>query len=298
MYLIGFSLIALIGCYRYSLSPHQYIDDDRPSLTPKIFAEGYISTADGAEFGSVFSKDYKEFYYAIDLGGRAEIRSCQVNKGKWTMPATIIADTTYSYNDPMLSPDETTLYYISDMPRDAQDTIPDYDIWYSQKVAAGWSAPINAGMNINTDRNEFYISFTESGTMYFASNRDKEMNRTHDLDIYKAEQVDGIYLSPQKQSDAINTRGYEGDVFIAPDESYIIFSSARRTGLGRADLYVSFKNEDGQWSDAVIMGEPISSANHEICPFVTRDGKYFFYTRNQDIYWVSADLIHNFNLNR
>lgn len=283
------------SCNRSDIQKLQYIDDARPALIPKVFAQGVISTEDGAEFGSVFSKDGSEFYYGVDLEGRAEIRYTKLDNGKWNTPQRIIYDDKFSYNDPFLSPDETRLYYISDMPKNSKDTINDYDIWYSIKEEDQWSAPINAGTEINTDRNEFYISFTEGGAMYFASHRGKELERTHDLDIYRSEYKQGAFQTPEKLSSAINSRGYEGDVFIAPDESYIIFSAARRSGLGKADLYVSFKDESDNWTQAVIMGEPISSANHEICPFVTRDGKYFFYTSNQDIYWVDAEVIQTFH---
>jgi hypothetical protein len=40
------------------------------------------------------------------------------------------------------------------------------------------------------------------------------------------------------------------------------------------------------------MGDKINTKNHELCPFVSKDGKYLFYTSNQDIYWVSAEIIN------
>lgn len=289
--------LTILCCNKTTYDSLKYLDKDIPHLKPKVFAEGIISTEEGAEFGSVFTENGEEIYFGVDLDGRAEIRHASIIDGKWTHPITIISHGEYSYNDPFLSPDESRLYYISNMPVSAKDTISDYDIWYSIKEKGKWSAPINAGTEINTDRNEFYISFTKSGAMYFASHRGKELKRKHDLDIYRSECLDSVYQTPINVGDAINTSGYEGDVFIAPDESYIIFSSARRSGLGKADLYISFKDENNYWTKAVIMGEPISSENHEICPFVTRDGKYFFYTSNQDIYWVSTELINSYHPN-
>ena len=90
--------------------------------------------------------------------------------------------------------------------------------------------------------------------------------------------------------------GYYGDldVFIAPDESYIIFASQRRDGKGMGDLYISFKNEVGEWKQAVNMDRGISTDKHELCPYVTKDGKYFFYTSNQDIYWISTEIFDDY----
>jgi len=70
----------------------------------------------------------------------------------------------------------------------------------------------------------------------------------------------------------------------------------RPDGLGRGDLYVSFKHEDGSWSKSMNMGPQINTVHHELCPYVTSDGKYFFYTSNEDIYWVSTDIIHQLRM--
>jgi len=87
------------------------------------------------------------------------------------------------------------------------------------------------------------------------------------------------------------TRAYEGDPFLAPDGSYILFSSTRKSGEGRRDLFVSFAEDDGTWSKALSLGKRINTPEIEFCPFVTRDGKFLFYTSNEDIYWVDAAVI-------
>ena len=103
--------------------------------------------------------------------------------------------------------------------------------------------------------------------------------------------VNNEFQKPIRLSEAINTNQYEADVFISPDESYMIFCSTRDDSFGRGDLYVSFRNHDGNWSPAKNMGGQINTSNYEYCPFVTKDGKYLFYTSNQDIYWISTEII-------
>ncbi len=269
---------------------HLYLDQQLPSMTPEIFAPGVISKENEYEFGSVFSKDGTEFFYGVDVGGRSEIRYTRLDKNKWTIPKTIISHAVYGYNDPFLSPDEYRLYYISDMPLDGLGNRKDHDIWYSEKRPYGWSKPINAGENINTNKNEYYISFTNNGTMYFSSNRGKNNN----FDIYASKMEQNRFQEPTKLSDAINTAAYEADVFVSPDESFVIFCATRSEGLGRGDLYISFKQEDGTWTTSKNMGPLINTKNHELCPFVTKDGKYFFYTSNKDIYWVDAKILDQF----
>ena len=284
-------LTVTLSCDRTLSKKLTYIDQDRPNQQPKLFAVNFISQKNESEFGSIFSAKGDECYFAADVEGRSEIRYTKLEDGQWSQPKKVISHKKYSYNDPFLSVDERQLFYISEMPRNANDSIKDYDIWYSNKIGNGWSEPINAGEAINTDNDEYYISFTSAATMYFASNRDKAAKRKHDFDIYRSTCIDGKFQPPVKLGDAINSKAYEADVFVSPDESYLIYCSARRSGLGKGDLYISFKDDNGNWTTSISMGETINTANHELCPFVTKDGKYFFYTSNQDIYWVSTSII-------
>ena len=271
-----------------------YLGQINPGLQPKIFAPDIVSKSNEYEFGSVFSGDANEFYYAMNnKNGKAEIRYMVQIDNKWTESKKINFNNNYSFNDPFLSIDENRMYFISDMPLDGKGQKKDYDIWYSIRNGESWSEPINAGNAINSEKNEYYISFTQNGTMYFASNIESEKGKERNYDIYYSELKDNEFQKPVRMSESINSFGYEADVFIAPDENYIIFCSMREDGYGRGDLYISFKEND-KWTKAKNMGNKINSSGHELCPFVTRDGKYFFYTSNKDIYWVDAQIIESF----
>ena len=69
--------------------------------------------------------------------------------------------------------------------------------------------------------------------------------------------------------------------YIAPDESYMIFSAYEIGGIENNDLYIVFKEDDGNWSDAVNMGESINTEYQEQFPRVSNDGKYLFFTSNR-----------------
>jgi Tol biopolymer transport system component len=61
------------------------------------------------------------------------------------------------------------------------------------------------------------------------------------------------------------------------------------------DLYISFRTEDGGWTESVNMGITVNSAGQDLCPKVTPDGKYLFLlsSRNghNNIYWMDAGII-------
>ncbi len=269
----------------------KYLGERTPGMTPIKFSPDIVSLPDQHEFGSVFSNNGNEFYYGVDIAGKAEIRFMRLAGNQWTKPVTLISGETFSFNDPMLSPDERKLYFISDRPLNKLGNKKDYDIWYVDKNGEGWSEPVNAGPTINSDKNEYYISFSKKGTMYFSSNRKVKDEWTDNYNIFASVTDRGQFWKPLALNDSVNTQHYEADVMVASDESYLIFCGNRPDGYGRGDLYISFKKPDDTWTKAKNMGKTINTTGHELCPFVTGDGKYFFYTSNQDIYWVDARII-------
>lgn len=277
---------SLISFSQESNTSLTYLGQKPPTATPEIFAPDIISKKGVSEFGSVFNAAATEFFYGVDTNNGTEIQYSKLQGNTWSSPKTILSHKAYGFNDPFLSPDENRLYFISQKALEGSGAKQDHDIWYVERQGNSWSQPINAGPNINSLGEEYYMSFTASGTMYFSSN--KEQN---DFDIYASQYKEGTFQEAISLGDAINTSNYEADVFVDPEETYVIFCARRPEGLGRGDLYISFKNTDGTWTPSINMGTTINTRGHELCPFVTKDGKYFFYTSNQDIYWVSAKVI-------
>lgn len=274
-----------------------YFGQNPPSTIPQKFAPGIISKPDRYEFGCTLSKDGIEFYFGVDNEGKMEIHRTILKDSQWSIQENIFPNDSCGYNDPMFSNDENRLYFISNRPTKLKDTLKDIDIWYIERVDNGWSEPINLGAPINNHLDQYYISFSKESTIYFGSKDTTEGAPSYAFDIYESQLKDGRYSTPEKLPAEINTNRYEADVFIAPDESYMIFCSIRRHGFGIGDLYISFKDENRNWTEAINMGDKINTEHHELCPYVTKDGKYFFYTSNKDIYWVSTEIFKELQTN-
>lgn len=272
----------------------KYLGQKPPKIQPELFAPDIISKKNKSLFGSVFNKGGTEFYYGVDVNGKSEIWFTKLENKEWTKPETLLSLNHYNANDPFLSNDENQLYFISNK-ANLSDTISDsYNIWYIERDGKDWNLEIfKVDTTVNSDRNEYYMSFTLDGSMYFSSNVDAPPDSQHNFNIYKSKYKNGAFLKSIPMDESINTKDYEADVFIAPDESYIIFCSIRKEGYGQGDLYISFKNDDGNWTKAKNMGEIINTEGHELCPFITKDGKYFFYTSNKKIYWVDSKIINS-----
>ncbi|RPI61635.1 MAG: hypothetical protein EHM44_08305, partial [Ignavibacteriales bacterium] len=85
-------------------------------------------------------------------------------------------------------------------------------------------------------------------------------------------------------SDSINSTGYEFNAFIAPDESYIVFSGYQREdGFGSGDLYISYKFSDGVWTKAKNFGEEINSDKMDYCPYIDTKTNTLYFTSKRSV---------------
>jgi Tol biopolymer transport system component len=289
-------LVAVVGFAAGGESQGDYMGQKPPGMTPELFAPGIVST-DKRELNSVFTPDGKEFYYSISSGGRYTIYVMRQEDGRWTEPEVTSFSNDYSNVDMCVSHDGRKLFFGSNRPRSGKgDAKKGHDIWAVTRTAGGWSEPENLGPLVNSGEHQIYPTVTEDLTLYFQSRREGNIGGS---DLYRAEYVNGEYEKPENLGPAVNTEHNEGDVLIAPDESYLIVStSGRSDSLGRSDLYISFRRADGSWTEVENMGSTINSTATEYCPMLSPDGRYLFFTStksgNGDIYWVDAKIIDSY----
>lgn len=272
---------------------------ERLGTTAKPYAPEFFAKRDRlTRFGMAISNDGAECYYAVALNDngrfREEIRfTSRKDGGGWTEPKPLIpSEKKYKYVDPHFSADGKQLFFIYTKPLDNKNSSKRqfFDIWYVQRTSAGWSAPINLGAPVSTaTANEYYVSLTSKQKMFFGSNRSNANN----FDLYSATLgMDGRYEEPQPLAGKVNTNRYEADVFVAPDESYLVFSSAgRKDGMGQGDLYVSFKDEAGNWGAGINLGKRVNSKRQEFAPSISPDQKALFFSSGGVIHWVSTSVI-------
>jgi Tol biopolymer transport system component len=253
-----------------------YLGQKQPGMQAQLFAPGIVCTGLN-ERDTAISPDGKEFYFTILVKRRGFIIYMKQEKGKWSKPEVASFSGKYSDLEPVFSPDGKKMFFVSNRPLSGQgEPKQDYDIWFVEREGPGWGEPQNPGSPLNSPANEFYPSITKSGAVYFCSRLKASIGGE---DIFKSNFIDGKYTEPENLGEAINTKGEEFNAFVAPDESYIIYTTVGRgPGIGGGDLWINFRKEDGTWSKAVNMGENVNSASLEYCPFVTADGKFLFFT--------------------
>lgn len=296
-------------------SPARYLGQMPPGPTPQVFAPGLVST-DAVELNSVFSPDGREFFFTRLIEGPDE-QAGYPGKNRLILFHSAFDGTAWSAPRPLrlfpgaphawaadmsLSPDGQRLYFMGPHPTTDDSTRRDLNIWVSHRDDGNWSVAEPLAAPVNSPSQEVYSSVVRDGSLYFTSYpTDSGEGRSG---LYRAQaKPGGGFAEPQKVT--IPRAGRMGDTFVAPDESYLIFSAGLPDSIGASDLYLSFKAGDGGWDAPIHLRQEINSALHDYCPVVSPDGKYLFFSRRRsdpatggwpdvvagDVYWVSTEVI-------
>jgi Tol biopolymer transport system component len=260
-----------------------YLGQKPPGLVPKVFAPGIISTRGGHEFSCTFSPDGKEFHF----NRGPNIWVCRWEEEGWTAPAMASFNSSYLDHEPHITADGKKLFFGTGRPQPPSEE-PSYGIWVMEKEGDQWGEPKYHGPGM-------YVTTTTDGTIYVTDTSNPEDWGM----IVRSRLVDGIYGEFELLGGGINTSYHDAHPCIAPDESFLIFDSDRPGALGGEadnDLYISFRNADGSWGEAVQLKD-LSTQGDNMTAYLSPDGKFLFYYAYHDIYWVSSDILKKYKKN-
>jgi len=215
--------------------------------------------------------------------------------GKWTKSKVLPAPLTTSGNEGAcsVSADGRILFF-------TRCTCPDglekcCDIYYSVKQGNTWSEAQKMPGFLNSESWDAQPSISSDGTeLYFASSR-KGGFGGQDIWVSKLNLETGNWGKPINLGDSINTSGDEMSPFIHPDNQTLYFSSDFWQGMGGLDLFLSRKNENGNWITPQNMGYPINTYRDEIGLITNSRGNLAYFSSNRmandlDIYTFELPL--------
>jgi tetratricopeptide (TPR) repeat protein len=275
---VALAFVIVAGCtVEHQSDKLNYFGQNPPDLIPQRFAPDLICLDSTNERDFCLSPDFQELYFTRN----AKIHVSRLNDSIWSEPQPVSFSSEAFDFEAFVTPDNQNLYFISNRLVEG-DSIRSYQMWGMARTDTGWGTP-----EMLTDAGDYYPTTTTSGIIYFTST---------DNDLFRARLIDGKVDYREKLGDSINTDQDEYNAFVAPDESYIILTTAGwGNGYGGGDLYISFRTGENSWSRPRNMGPGINGSTMEYCPNVTPDGKYLFFCSrrdgSEDIYWVDASII-------
>ena len=303
-----------------------YLGEEPPGLTAKLFAPAIVSTNMNEDGGPIFTPDGNEMFWRIGGSPFTTFVYMKQEDGIWSKPE--IAPFSGQYQDAGLaiSPDGKKIFFTSKRPIIGVEGLSKFNTWMTEKINGNWQTPVPVGPPIdNPDDYYTIVSVASDGTLIKQSGIEGGKGG---WDLYESKFINGKYSEPVNLPGNVNTEFNEYGPSISPDGSYIVFQSDNRhDSTGSIDLYVTFKMNDGTWSQGINLGEAINTEYVEKWPGITPDGKYLFFTSDRpvevkyaqyskrrknineikalyefyhtpkyggDIYWISTKIIEKF----
>jgi outer membrane protein OmpA-like peptidoglycan-associated protein len=172
------------------------------------------------------------YTYKNKHGGDIYISLIKNNKIDIPKPLPFPINTKYHESSASLSPDSSTLYFISDRP----GGVGGRDIWVAYKDSKGRWKEVRNIRELNTPYDEEAVFIHPDGrTLYFSS---KGHNTMGGYDIFKSTYKDGYWSKPENLGVPINTADDDLYFVLASSGQRAYFSSSRKGTLGDQDIFM------------------------------------------------------------
>ncbi|MFW6078056.1 MAG: hypothetical protein ACODAE_00435 [Gemmatimonadota bacterium] len=251
---------------------------------PGLYAPGVLSTAD-YELNAAFSPGGDTLLFTKSAFSHWWMTVFMVTRegDGWSEPEVAPFSGRYSDADAIYSPDGSAVYLISDRPIEPGGSPAEFNIWRVPVTNGEFGEPEPLPAPIRSDGNDYFPAVASGGALYFSSARDGGVGG---YDLYRSE-PDGAggWTEPVLLPETVNGESSEIDVVVDPDERFLVFAAyGRDDGLGSGDLYVSFRTDEGGWTEAENLGEPVNSSAREYAPGLSPDGEYLYVTSERTLY--------------
>lgn len=203
-------------------------------------------------FGQIaFSADGQEMYFTRALSNtEAGLKSpysfsryqifimtlSSLNASKPVIRPFSFNNSLYNYLHPCISEDGRFLFFASDMKGSSGGT----DLYYSENINGEWTAPVNAGSQINSPGNELHPHLQGSGKLYFTSDGLPGMGG---LDLFVSDWNGDKFEGTKNLGYPLNSR-YDDFCIFFTEKNKGYLSSNRLAGTNDDLLYFSIGDYD------------------------------------------------------
>lgn len=280
--LLSFLLLVLLAAASTSSAITQA--PQTPAVAPQIFAPGIISgpASDGSP---AFTPDGNTLFFTRSGASWSVILESHRKGDSWSQPSIAPFSGIWNDQQPAMSPDGSHLLFVSNRPANTQSSASgNWAIWRADHSSTGWSQPARLPDTINFSTRVFKPTIAADGSVYFmAMEKDKKFR------IVRSQYSGGTYQKAESLPFSDGTLGSTGDVDpeIAPDESFLLFSSDGRRADDPAHehLYIVFHHPNS-WGSVMPVrytGDDLNGGSNDNESRLSPDRKTLFFSSDRSL---------------
>ncbi len=186
----------------------------------------------------------------------------------------------YTESDARISPDGKTLYFIRwKYPYNTGGETAPPDIYFSKLDKNGnWSEAVNLGPPFNDETFNMVVGIRSDGNAMIITGKYDEVYNTN---LYVSYKKNGKWqdIEPMMFENLdykIISRGF----FVTSDFKTLVFADREKGKYGKSDLFVSFFQDNGKWSEPLYMGDDLNTSFHEEWPILANDKETVYFSSN------------------
>ncbi|MCU0358708.1 MAG: OmpA family protein [Cyclobacteriaceae bacterium] len=237
---------------------------------------------------TTFSEIRKQlFFLAVILAGSA--LQAQV---VYTPESFKSINSVYDEQNPVISPDGQMMFLtIRNHPNNVDSRRDPGDIWISTWNGTSWSTPVHGGNLINDRAYNTVAGVSPDGSWILLLHHydPSGQARTQGISISRKNgngwsRPENIFITYFQNRSSIISGA------LSDDGNTLIYSAETYGTYGVDDLYVTFRQEDGRWSEPRNLGSTINTQFQEISPSLSADGSTLYFSTNGRRGYGSFDI--------
>ena len=234
----------------------------------------------GNKQGGVLSRDVDQYIEMCNNGKRYQ---ATINPDVTVTNLGKTVNTIYPEYAPVINKDETIVIFTA---RRESNTGKKYyhdnrkyeDIYVSAKQDDDWIVASKIDSTNKYISSKINSKYHDAAIAY--SYDEKKLYIYRQNDVWQSDLKDGKWTEPKRLNNNVNTAGHEPSVFINPEGNALFVVSNRKGGFGGRDIYMSERQDDGNWGEVVNLGANVNTAYDEDAPFLTVDGRSLYFSSN------------------
>jgi len=153
------------------------------------------------------------------------------------------------------------------------------DIWSSEFDGDSWASPSNLFDEANDNGNNAVIGVSNDGnTLYLFNSVQTRRKLAQGIAVTRRDPQGN--WSDLEQVDVPGFKVGQGlySLYVAPNEKTLLIGMSVSDSSTQSDLFVSLKNEEGNWGELKDLGSTINTEGTEITPFIGEDGTSLYFS--------------------